>query len=218
MQVSTGTKVRADQLPRSLRNLGNVTKLEFYEVQPAVYFLISRGEIVYIGQSIQPRSRIAQHVAEGQKEFDSVFLKHCAPEDLDKWESAYIHSFEPKYNCTLPNGQKLAPQRLSELKREAREILDFTLAKMPKQTEQRAALRKSSEDIRPAESSSLSRPAGLRLIRLPDVISMIGLGRTSVLALSKSGRFPKPLKIGRAIAWEIGEIERWIETQQQAAA
>jgi len=218
MQVSTGTKVRVDQLPRLLRNLGNVTKLEFYEVEPAVYFLVLRGEIVYIGQSVRPRSRIAQHVAEGSKEFDSVFLKHCAAEDLDKWESTFIHSFEPRYNCTLPNGQKLAPHRIAELQSEAREILDFTLSKSQKPREQHGLSRQVTNDAAPEGNSSFSRPAGLRLIRLPELMSMVGLGKTSIFGLAKTGRFPKPLKIGRASVWEIGDIERWIEAQQHARA
>lgn len=50
-----------------------------------------------------------------------------------------------------------------------------------------------------------------RLIRLPEVKSKSGYGRSTIYAEIKAGRFPRPLKIGkRASAWSEAEIDEWI--------
>ena len=50
------------------------------------------------------------------------------------------------------------------------------------------------------------------LIRLPEVLRRVGLGRSSVYRLISEHRFPTPIKIGpRASAWVEGEIDVWVE-------
>jgi prophage regulatory protein len=40
---------------------------------------------------------------------------------------------------------------------------------------------------------------------------MTGLGKTTVYAMVKEGKFPQPIKIGmRFVAWPAHEIEAWI--------
>lgn len=52
----------------------------------------------------------------------------------------------------------------------------------------------------------------MRLIRLPQVKDMTGLGRSSVYKLMAENSFPKPVTlIGRASAWVEGEVIEWIE-------
>lgn len=49
------------------------------------------------------------------------------------------------------------------------------------------------------------------LLRLPDVLAIFPVGRTTWYEGIKAGRYPKPLKIGpRATAWRIGDIEKLI--------
>jgi prophage regulatory protein len=51
----------------------------------------------------------------------------------------------------------------------------------------------------------------MRLIRLKEVISISGLGRSSIYKMMAEGRFPMSISLGeRAIAWEISEIEEWV--------
>ena len=50
-----------------------------------------------------------------------------------------------------------------------------------------------------------------RLIRLPEVMAKIGLRKTAIYALESAGKFPKRIPIGRASAWCLDEIDRWIE-------
>ena len=52
-----------------------------------------------------------------------------------------------------------------------------------------------------------------RLIRWPEVHSLVGLGRSHVHQLAAKGLFPKPRKLipgGRASAWVESEILSWV--------
>ena len=61
-----------------------------------------------------------------------------------------------------------------------------------------------------------------RFIRLSEVMSRTGYGRTSIYRKMEDGSFPKSLKLGgppkdpnefdsRAIAWIEEEIDQWVE-------
>lgn len=53
-----------------------------------------------------------------------------------------------------------------------------------------------------------------RMLRLPNVLLRVGLGRSHVLAMVKSGDFPAPVKLGaRAVAWVESEVNAWIEAR-----
>jgi len=47
--------------------------------------------------------------------------------------------------------------------------------------------------------------------RLPQVLEVLGLGKTCFLAGVKSGRFPAPLKLGpRITVWRVEDIREFI--------
>ncbi|AAZ28587.1 AlpA family transcriptional regulator [Colwellia psychrerythraea] len=51
----------------------------------------------------------------------------------------------------------------------------------------------------------------MRLIRLKEVMSISGLGRSSIYKFMEEGRFPMSISLGeRAIAWEVSEVEEWV--------
>ena len=63
-----------------------------------------------------------------------------------------------------------------------------------------------------------------RLIRLSEVLSRTGFGRTSIYRKMEDGDFPKSVKLGgppkdpnafdsRAIAWIEDEVEQWIDSR-----
>ena len=63
-----------------------------------------------------------------------------------------------------------------------------------------------------------------RFIRLPEVLSRTGYGRTSIYRKMEDGSFPRSVKLGgppidpnvfdsRAIAWIEDEVEQWIESR-----
>ena len=49
-----------------------------------------------------------------------------------------------------------------------------------------------------------------RLIRLPHVKQMVGLGTTAIYDRIKQGSFPKPIKLGRMSMWVESEVQKWI--------
>ena len=61
-----------------------------------IYFLIQDNEIIYVGQSVNIFARIATHIE--QKEFDSYAYLECPAEQLNTYESLYIHTLRPKLN------------------------------------------------------------------------------------------------------------------------
>ena len=63
-----------------------------------------------------------------------------------------------------------------------------------------------------------------RFIRLPEVMSRTGYGRTSIYRKMEDGSFPKSVKLGgppldpsvfdsRAIAWIEDEVDNWIQSR-----
>lgn len=56
-----------------------------------------------------------------------------------------------------------------------------------------------------------------RIIRMPQVIDMVGVCKASIYLMVKRGDFPAPLKLGpRASGWVLAEIEAWISERANA--
>ena len=54
-------------------------------------------------------------------------------------------------------------------------------------------------------------PAVPRLLRLPDVLNRVGLGRSAWYALVAAGLAPRPVRLGlRCVAWPEAEVGEWI--------
>jgi len=50
-----------------------------------------------------------------------------------------------------------------------------------------------------------------RLMRLPEVMHKVGLGRTSIYERIRMGSFPRPLQLGgNSVAWINKDIDAWI--------
>lgn len=49
-----------------------------------------------------------------------------------------------------------------------------------------------------------------RLLKLPEVESLVGLKKSKIYALIQQGAFPLPIKVGRASSWLEGEVQHWI--------
>ena len=53
--------------------------------------------------------------------------------------------------------------------------------------------------------------AGERLLRLPELIRMIGVSRATIYRYVDSGRIPRPIRLStRCIAWRASEITAWM--------
>jgi prophage regulatory protein len=58
-----------------------------------------------------------------------------------------------------------------------------------------------------------------RLIRLPEVQRLTGLGRSQTYALARAGKFPTPIKISeRCSAWDERAVRAWIADRIAAAS
>ena len=59
--------------------------------------------------------------------------------------------------------------------------------------------------------------SSLRVIRMKELVSKVGYARSTIYALIKEGRFPKPFKLvpnGRANGWLEETINDWIDTRK----
>lgn len=56
-----------------------------------------------------------------------------------------------------------------------------------------------------------------RLIRLPQVKAMVGLGTTAIYDKIKKGEFPRQIKLGRLSGWVEAEVQAWISQQIEAS-
>jgi prophage regulatory protein len=63
----------------------------------------------------------------------------------------------------------------------------------------------------PAIAEPISAASETRLIRLPEVIHLTGLGRSQLYALAQADQFPRPLKLSqRCSAWQETAVRAWI--------
>jgi prophage regulatory protein len=52
------------------------------------------------------------------------------------------------------------------------------------------------------------------LARLPVVLKVTGLARTTIYRWVAAGRFPAPVRLGpRAVAWRWSDLERWTQSR-----
>ena len=86
---------------------------------------------------------------------------------------------------------------------------------------QNNTVRSATEDLPPREGhdpvaqtscpvSNDSAATGVRLLRLPEVMRIASLGRTSIYSLIQHGSFPAPVKVGGASRWASSEVDDWI--------
>lgn len=47
------------------------------------------------------------------------------------------------------------------------------------------------------------------LIPLDDVLSLVPVPRSTLYLLMSRGDFPKPIKVGKRVLWDVREIETW---------
>lgn len=56
-----------------------------------------------------------------------------------------------------------------------------------------------------------------RVLRLPEVKTKTGLGRTTIYRMESSGAFPQSIPLGgKAVGWIESEVNAWIEQRMSA--
>lgn len=55
-----------------------------------------------------------------------------------------------------------------------------------------------------------------RILRLPEVLQLVGLSKSTVYALIKDGLFPAPVQLSgtRAVGWVLKTVLQWIESRR----
>jgi predicted GIY-YIG superfamily endonuclease len=81
----------------------------------AVYALVHKGKVVYIGQSAMPLVRIFQHKLKAGERiyyrrhvrgverfpFDQIYIRTCTPRQVDALEREMVVKYQPKHNIAL---------------------------------------------------------------------------------------------------------------------
>lgn len=69
------------------------------------------------------------------------------------------------------------------------------------------------------QESSRKFTATERLLRLPEVESLVGLRKTAIYAAMKAGTFPAAVKLSRrAVCWPSSAVDAWIADRIKDAA
>lgn len=56
----------------------------------------------------------------------------------------------------------------------------------------------------------------LKIIKLPELLLLTGLGRTSIYNKMNAGTFPEAVKLGkRSVGWYENEILNWLKSLQR---
>lgn len=56
-----------------------------------------------------------------------------------------------------------------------------------------------------------------QLYRIPELLRLLGLSRSTLFRMVKRGDFPRPLQIGlRAVGWRVDEVQQWIAERPRA--
>lgn len=56
-----------------------------------------------------------------------------------------------------------------------------------------------------------------KLIRLPDVLAITSLKRSSIYEMIATNSFPRPIKLGSASAWVQDEVHAWVAARIAAS-
>jgi predicted DNA-binding transcriptional regulator AlpA len=84
-------------------------------------------------------------------------------------------------------------------------------AREARQAKVRASVRRAVADQRDLERHAAQATSHDQVLRVPDVMKITGLGRTTLWQLERAGRFPKRLRLtGRAVGWRASDVARWI--------
>lgn len=87
--------------PTQLRSLTDrLHTLHVPTVGPCIYFLMLRGRVVYVGQSVGVYGRTEEH--RRTKKFDTIHFVLVPREMLDAAEGAFIRSINPPLNRGAP--------------------------------------------------------------------------------------------------------------------
>ena len=58
-----------------------------------------------------------------------------------------------------------------------------------------------------------------RMLRIPEVVEVTGLSRTTIWRRVKSGDFPPPVRLGslatRSVGWPESQVKQWLDSRPE---
>lgn len=93
------------EVPKSICHLKYLQQIPNIEYQPGVYFLCLGAEVVYVGQSVSPASRLATHRRDNSKMFDRAYLIPIPETDLNDVEAMFIKALNPSQQGGIRSGR-----------------------------------------------------------------------------------------------------------------
>jgi prophage regulatory protein len=70
------------------------------------------------------------------------------------------------------------------------------------------------KNLEPAANVASVSAASKQALRLPQVLSKIGISRSHLYRMVLSGQFPKSIKLSeRTVVWNEAEIDQWLENK-----
>ena len=85
-------------------------------------------------------------------------------------------------------------------------------------------MRNQTHNSRPGGTrrrSAVPPSRGRRMMRMPEVIEITGLSRTTIWRRERDGSFPQPIRLGgehtRAVGWREQDIYDWIDSLSPGA-
>lgn len=95
--LDTGRRTISAEVPTCINRIGaRLRPVPIHAMPPGVYFLIVGEEVVYVGQSLTPMTRVQEHMLD--KHFDRAYLLPVPPDRLNAVETAFIQHLKPALN------------------------------------------------------------------------------------------------------------------------
>jgi hypothetical protein len=89
-------------------------------LRSAVYMLVYKGKVMYVGQSTQPLVRVYSHIRSKKMKqttfgprmlrtipFDDIWLRPCAVSELNEVEKGLILKYRPQFNTKHNDGPQV---------------------------------------------------------------------------------------------------------------
>lgn len=118
-----------EEPPKEIKHIPNLRQIPTHGFNSGVYFLCLGAQVVYVGQSVNPGARISNHVTEGKKLFDRVYLLPVPEDELNDVEAAFIDILRPQFNGRI--GSWLCRPASVKKPAEVLKRFDIELEKVP---------------------------------------------------------------------------------------
>jgi len=186
---------RPTQWPVQIANIEGL--VEVTEPLPSgVYFLVHEAKVMYVGQSVDPISRVAEHRKTGVK-FTRAATIWVPAEMLDAVEGALIRFLKPPLNG---NGGKGDPDGDAP-------ILETLGLISSAPSEPHPPLSPPTHARVTHRPDKTDRPA---VLRESEAARYVGMSRAFLKRARMEGKGPAFVRIQRSIVYRVVDLDQWL--------